>query len=50
MVEVRTVIEEISSEAAKLYENYNITIFQAIEISTKIMKESYKDIEIVEGD
>lgn len=50
MIEVSTVIEEVASEAAKLYSDYNITIFQAIEIATKIMKEAYKDIEIVEGD
>lgn len=49
MKDTREIIDEISSEAAKLYSDYNISIFDAIEIATKIVKVENKGIEIIGG-
>ena len=50
MVDIGTVLEEITSEAVKLYYDYDINIFTAIEVATRIIKEKYSYTEIVEGD
>lgn len=48
MKDASEIMDEIVSEAAKLYNDYNISIFDAIEIATKIVKVENKGIEIIE--
>lgn len=50
MIDIRIVLDEIVSETVKIYNDYNLNIFDALEIATQIIKIKYKDFEIVEGD
>lgn len=50
MVDIRTVLDETVNETVKIYNDYDLNIFDALEIATKIIKSKYKDFEIVEGD
>ena len=51
MVTVATILEEVTSETTKIKRDYPyLTIWQAIELATKVIGFKYKKSEIVEVD
>jgi len=50
MIDIRTVLDEIVSETVKIYNDYNLNIFDALEMATKVVRNKYGIYEIVEGD
>ena len=48
-VSVRDVLDEITSEAAKLYNDYpHCSIWNAVYLAERIVNEKYKGVEVVE--
>lgn len=50
MIDIRTILDEIVSETVKIYNDYNLNIFDSLEMATKVIRNKYRIYEIVEGD